>query len=222
MGLPSLGPEVASLIHAYGLGMLFLVVALESTGVPLPGETALVSAAIYAGVSHHFSLPLVIAVAAAGAIVGDNCGYALGRTLGLRLLLRHGGRIGLGRERLLLGQYLFFRHGGKIVFFGRFVAFLRTFAALLAGVNRMAWWRFLALNALGGLCWASLFATAAYVFGDRVGQVTGPMSAVFIAAGVAALAAGWVFFRHHEQMLLARAQAAFAAGKHPRHLFRRR
>ncbi len=220
MSLPTLAPHIAALIQAYGLWALFVVVALESTGVPVPGETALVSAAIYTGVSHHFAIAAVIGVAAAGAIVGDNCGYLIGRTLGLPLLLRHGGRIGLGRERLRVGQYLFLRHGGKIVFFGRFVAFLRAFAAILAGVNRMAWWHFLALNALGGLCWATLFGVAAYAFGDRVGRVTGPVTAAFVVAGVAAVAAGWVFFRRHEQMLRDRAEAALAAERHPRHFLR--
>jgi membrane protein DedA with SNARE-associated domain len=216
MSLPALGPEITALIATYGLWVLFLVVALESAGVPMPGETALVSTAIYAGVSHRFDIGVVIGVAAAAAILGDNFGYLVGRTLGLRLVLRHGGRIGLGRERLLLGQYLFLRHGGKIVFFGRFVAFLRTFAALLAGVNRMAWGHFLALNALGGVCWAALFGGGAYAFGDRIGRVTGPVSAALLAAGVVAVLAGWLFFRRHEQMLQQRAAAALAASPRPR------
>ncbi|MGB8842896.1 MAG: DedA family protein [Aliidongia sp.] len=109
----------------------------ESIGLPLPGETALVATALYAGSTHQFGIFPVIGVAASAAIVGDNIGYLLGRSVGRRLIVRYGRYVYLTETRLKLGQYLFQRHGGKIVFFGRFVAFLRTFAALLAGVNRM-------------------------------------------------------------------------------------
>ena len=146
---------IQDLIQTYGLWVLFAVVMLESTGVPMPGETALVTAAVYAGATHQIGIACVIVVAAAAAIVGDNCGYLIGRIFGLPLVERHGRRVGLTEARLRVGQYLFLRHGGKIVFFGRFVAFLRTFAAVLAGVNRMHWSHFLAMDALAAMCWSS-------------------------------------------------------------------
>src|SRR3954464_5687956 len=131
------------LIATYGYWLILLTVGLESMGVPLPGETTLVAGAVYAGTTGRLDIELVLAAAAAGAVVGDNLGYWLGRRLGFPLMLRHGPRVGLTESRMKLGQYLFLRHGGKIVFFGRFVALLRTFAALLAGINHMAWPQFL-------------------------------------------------------------------------------
>src|SRR5690348_14818315 len=148
---------IQHLLSTYGLWVLFAGVMLESMGVPVPGETTLISAALYAGATGALGVAPVVLVASVAAIVGDNIGYGIGRTVGLRLLVRYGRYIRLDEERLRVGQYLFLRHGGKIVFFGRFIALLRTFAALLAGANRMRWSRFLAMNALGGVCWATLF-----------------------------------------------------------------
>jgi membrane protein DedA with SNARE-associated domain len=177
------------LMTTYGLWALFVLVMLESTGLPVPGETALVSAALYAGATQRFELWEVIAVAFAGAVTGDTAGYWIGRTLGFRLLARYGRHVRITEDRLKIGRYLFRRHGAKIVFFGRFVALLRVLAALLAGANHMPWPRFLAANAAGGLCWAAAFASAAYVFGDQVRRVEGPIAIgllVLVALGVAA------------------------------------
>jgi membrane protein DedA with SNARE-associated domain len=195
-------------MHTYGLWMLFALVMLESMGLPMPGETALISAAVYAGATHSLAIPWVILVAAAAAILGDNTGYAVGRTLGLSLVRRYGCHIGLSPSRLRIGQYLFLEHGGKIVFFGRFIALLRTFAAVLAGVNRMRWVHFLAMNALGAVAWATLFGGGAYLFGDQMRSVAGPASAALLGAALLALVAGFLFLRHHEQALASRAEAA--------------
>jgi membrane protein DedA with SNARE-associated domain len=200
-----------SLFAAYGLWVLFALVMLESMGVPLPGETALLTAAVYAGSTHRISIVAVVAVASAAAIVGDNIGYAIGRSIGLRLIARYGRYIRLAEARLRVGQYLFLRHGGKIVFFGRFVAILRTFAALLAGANRMSWPHFLAMNALGGVCWASLFGGGAYLFGETIKSVAGPIGALLLAVALGLIVAGYIFFRRHEAELEARASAALAA-----------
>lgn len=196
------------LLHTYGLWMLFVLVGLESMGLPLPGETALLSAAIYAGATHALGIQWIILVATLAAICGDNAGYAIGRTLGLSLVHRYGRHIGLHQSRLRIGQYLFMEHGGKIVFFGRFIALLRTFAALLAGVNRMHWLHFLAMNALGGLAWATLFGGGAYLFGDQMRRVAGPVGLAMLGFALVALLAGYLFMRHHEQALADRAEAA--------------
>jgi membrane protein DedA with SNARE-associated domain len=182
------------LIEAYGLWVLFLFVFVECTGVPLPGETALIGAALYAGSTHRFELWQVIAVAFAAAVLGDTMGYFIGRKFGRRLLVAYGRHVGITERKLRAGEHLFCRHGGKIVFFGRFVALLRVLAALLAGAHHMPWRRFGPMNALGGLAWASLFAGAAYWFGDRVSRVERPiafglLAAVAIGIAVAALAA---------------------------------
>jgi membrane protein DedA with SNARE-associated domain len=196
------------LIQAYGLWVLFIVVTLESMGVPMPGETALVTTALYAGSTHQIDIISVVLVAAAGAIIGDNIGYLIGRSIQLRLLVRYGRYIRLDQPRLKVGQYLFRRHGGKIVFFGRFVAFLRTFAAVLAGANRMPWPHFLLMNALGGLCWASIFGGGAYLFGEQITRVAGPVSLLLLVVAIGLVAAGIVFFRRHERELEQRAEAA--------------
>jgi membrane protein DedA with SNARE-associated domain len=198
---------VEGLIQAYGLWVLFAVVALESMGVPMPGETALVTAALYAGSTHQIGIFPVIVVAATAAIVGDNIGYLIGRSIGFRLLVRYGRYVRLDRARLKVGQYLFLLHGGKIIFFGRFVALLRTFAALLAGANRMPRPHFLIMNALGGACWALLFGGGAYLFGEEIQWVAGPVGVLLVLAAIGLLVAGMIFFRHHEKELEERARA---------------
>ncbi|HWL67763.1 MAG TPA: DedA family protein [Geminicoccus sp.] len=201
------GPWLPQLIQAHGLWMLFALVALESMGVPLPGEAALIGAAVYAGSAGELGIASVIGAAAAGAIAGDNLGYLIGRRIGLPLLRRYGRHIGLTPERLKLGQYLFSRHGGKIVFFGRFVAFLRAFAAVLAGANRMAWPRFLLANALGASCWATLFGLGAYQFGEEIHRVAGPAAVVVLVAALAFLLLGAHLLRRREQEWTVRALA---------------
>jgi len=114
---------VQALIANYGYAAVFVVVMLESSGFPVPGETVLVCASIYAGSRHGLSIGAIIAAAACGAILGDNVGFWVGRRFGRTLLLKHGHRIGINERELILGEYLFQRYGGSIVFFGRFVAF---------------------------------------------------------------------------------------------------
>ena len=199
---------VHDLIQAYGLWALFIVIMLESVGIPVPGETGLLTAAIYAGSTHQISITSVILVAAAAAITGDNIGYLLGRSIGIRLLVRYGNYVRLNEPRLKVGQYLFLRHGGKIVFFGRFVALLRTYAAILAGANRMKWAHFLIMNALGGICWALMIGGGAYLFGEQVKRIVGPVSLLLLVTAIVLLVAGIVFFRHHEKELEQRANRA--------------
>lgn len=203
---------VQALIQSYGLWVVFALVTSESMGVPVPGETALVSAAIFAGATHSLSIWSVIGTAALAAITGDNIGYAFGRTVGFRLLVAHGRRIGLTDGRLKIGQYLFLRHGGKIVFFGRFLALLRTFAALLAGANCMDWRRFLLMNGAGGIAWATLFGGGAYLFGDRLAAVSEPLGTAALAAVAVAIVAVAVLFRRYEARLEAHARATLCSG----------
>ena len=202
---------IQELIQSYGLWVVFAVVMFESIGVPMPGETVLLTAALYAGSTHRLDIFSVLSVAAAAAIIGDNIGYLIGRSIGLPLIVRYGKYVRLDEGRLKIGQYLFLRHGGKIVFFGRFVALLRTFAALLAGANRMPWPRFLLMNALGGLVWATLFGGAAYLFGEKIKLVAGPAGLLILACAIVLVAAGIAFLRRHERELEAQARAALSA-----------
>src|SRR5258706_14777143 len=144
----------------------------------------LLVAAFYAGLPHRLSITLVIAAAASGAILGDSLGVWVGREGGYRLLRRYGRYIRLDERKLKLGLYLFRRHGGKVVFFGRFVAVLRAWAAFLAGTNRMPWKSFLLFNALGGIVWATFYGLGGYFLGDAVHRLTGPISTITIILAI--------------------------------------
>jgi membrane protein DedA with SNARE-associated domain len=168
----------------------------------------LVTAAIYAGTTGRLSIFWVIVASAAGAIVGDNIGYVIGRTGGYRLVKRYGRYIRLEENRLRLGQYLFHKHGSKVVFFGRFVSVLRIFAAFLAGVNRMHWRRFLIFNAAGGIVWSTIYGTAAYLLGRQLLQLSGRVDLVLAIVGVAVIIGVIVFLRRNEERLQREADQA--------------
>jgi membrane protein DedA with SNARE-associated domain len=204
----TLTEQIPALIAHYGYGAVFCIIALESAGIPLPGETILVTAAIYAGTGHGINIFGVIGAAAAGAIFGDNIGFWVGREIGLKLLIRHGHYIKLDEAKLKLGQYLFQKHGGKIVFFGRFVAVLRAFAALLAGANGFDPKRFFLFNAAGGITWAALFGTLGYVFGAEAHKIAGPFGIAMLGVVLFALFFGWRFYKSHEARLMQEADAA--------------
>ncbi len=200
--------QIPALIAHYGYAAVFCIIALESAGIPLPGETILLTAAVYAGTAHGINIFGVIGAAAAGAIFGDNIGFWVGREVGLKLLIRHGHYIKLDEAKLKLGQYLFQRHGGKIVFFGRFVAVLRAFAALLAGANGFDPKRFFLFNAAGGITWAALFGTLGYVFGAEAHKIAGPFGIAMLGVFLVALFFGWRFYKSHEARLMQEAEAA--------------
>jgi len=165
-----------------GIPALFAFIAVETMGVPLPGETALIAMAILAS-QGHFSIELVILAAAAGAIFGDNVGFYIGRRYGRRLLAWEGGPFPGHRRRLLeLGEPFFARHGPKAVFLGRWIAGLRITAAWLAGSVRMSWPIFTFYNALGGICWALSVGLVSYYLGHSA-------ETIFRTAGVAGLGA---------------------------------
>ena len=192
-----LARNLDSLLATYGYLAVFVFVGVESIGIPVPGETMLVTAAIY-----------VIVASAAGAIVGDNIGYLIGRTGGYRLVKRYGRYIRLEEDRLRLGQYLFDKHGSKVVFFGRFISVLRIFAAFLAGVNHMHWRRFLFFNAAGGIIWSTLYGVAAYLLGQQLLRLSGPIDLALAIIGLVVIIAAIVFLRRNEARLQREADAA--------------
>jgi membrane protein DedA with SNARE-associated domain len=206
--------HIAHLIASYGLLAIGVIIALESTGLPLPGESVLVLAALYAA-QHGQSISAVVASAAIGAMLGDNVGYWIGREFGYRLLRRYGSRIGLSPNKIKLGQYLFLRHGGKVVFFGRFVAVLRVLAAILAGVNRMDWRRFLLANAAGAILWASAVGFGTYFFGKAVMHVTRPVGIVLAVVALAVIVGALLFVRAHEAELEAEAERSLPGPLRP-------
>ncbi len=195
-------PAFGDLVRDYGAAGVGVALMLESMGAPLPGESLLIAAALYAATSGKIDLWVLLPVAAAGAILGDQIGYLLGRWIGFRVLARWGRKLGISQERLELGRYLFQRYGGVVVFLGRFVAFLRTVAALMAGANRMPWGRFLLWNGLGGTVWTFGYGLSAYFAGDVFKRLQGPLAVVLGIAGAAVLVMVVWFVKTNEHRLL--------------------
>src|SRR4029079_10690602 len=158
------------------------------------------------GSTGKLEIEWVIAVAIAGAIIGDTIGFSRGRHGGARLLLRYGHKIRLHEGRLKIGIWLFRRHGGKVVFWGRFVSVLRTWAAFLAGANHMAWPRFLFFNAAGAVVWATMFGVVYYVFGDAIRRLSTAIDITFGVVGLALVVAFVVWTRRKEAELRERAE----------------
>jgi membrane protein DedA with SNARE-associated domain len=199
---------VVHLIHVYGLLTVAVIVGLECVGLPLPGETALLAAAVYAGTKHDLNIVSVILTAAAAAIIGRMIGYVVGREYGYWLLLRYGNYVRMTQSRIKLGQYLFLRHGGKIVFIAQFIPVLRTFAGIFAGANVMPWRNFLATNAAGAFLWAAGYGYAAYALGREFEQLEGPLVIVLAIITVVLFIAGGIFIHRHEAQLAAEAERA--------------
>lgn len=210
---------LSALATSYGYLGLFFLVGLESLGIPLPGETALVTAAAWAALG-HLSIYAVVATAAAAAMVGDNGGYWIGRTGGIVLVRRYGRLIRLNESHLERAHRLFERHGAKTVFIGRFIALLRTWAAVLAGAARMPYPRFMLYNALGAGCWSTIFGTLGFAFGRQlpvleryIGQAS--LAAALLLALVVGLGLAARWWEQNRARLVKRTerlwQRAFAA-----------
>ncbi len=212
------GFDLADLVQRHGFWVVGGVIFFESMGVPLPGESLLIAAALYAAATGDITIEHVVLASALGAVLGDNAGYLIGRRIGPPVLARYGPKIGLTLDRQRLGRFLFLRHGGKVVFFGRFIAFLRTFAAVLAGVNHMPWRRFLLWNALGGVFWTFLYGFGAFLLGNQVHRLVGPFGIAVGAVALAVVVFSIRFVHRHEARLIAEAREAMAeqeAATHP-------
>ena len=189
------------LIGTYGYLIVFLLVGIESFGIPLPGETGLITAAAFAALG-RLNIFGVIAASAAGAILGDNAGYWVGKKGGLALIRRYGSYVRLNESKIDKMHAFFEKHGAKTVFLGRFISLLRCWAAALAGVARMPYGTFMFWNALGGVTWSAIFGTLGYFFGKNLplleqylGQAT--MAAALLVALVVGLALVARWFSGH-------------------------
>jgi membrane-associated protein len=210
LGWGDSGPEVTllasttSFLHAHNdwaLPLLFALVALESFGLPLPGETALIACGVIAS-QGDLSIAAVIVVAAAAAIIGDNLGYLAARKGGRKLLMRHRVTRGVAERYLPIGERFFAKHGGKAVFLGRFVAVLRVTAAWCAGLAHMNWWSFLGWNAAGGIVWATAIGLLAYYLGEAVAKLIGPLGLAAAGVVILVVAAGVLIARRLERRAL--------------------
>jgi membrane protein DedA with SNARE-associated domain len=186
--------NVEHLVETAGYPLLFLMVMAESSGVPVPGETGLITAGILSSTGKLEIVPVIV-LAAAAAIVGDNIGYLIGRKGGRWVLERPGAFERQRREVLLVGEPFFHRHGPKAVFFGRFILGLRVWASWLAGATRMHWRSFVLWNALGGICWATAIGLLAYFIGRSADNAIQTFGLFGLVAAVLALVGFFVFHR---------------------------
>lgn len=175
-------------IHHYGVAAVFVILVFESLGVPLPGESLLIVAAILAG-RGDLSFPGLLVSAWAGAVIGDNVGYLIGRMLGHSVIWRYGGMIGLTPERLRKVEAVFAHYGPVTVVFARFVNVLRQLNGVVAGTVRMDWRRFLAFNALGGTLWVLAWTMAGFYLGRHGARIAELVHRLgFLASAFAAIA----------------------------------
>jgi membrane protein DedA with SNARE-associated domain len=219
MRIPALRHAASRVTGKFGYGAVGVAVGVESFGVAFPGETTLIAAALYAGDTDRLNIILVVAAAAAGAIIGDNIRFLIGCKVGFPLLIRYGNHIHMSPPRIKLGQYLFLKYGGKVLFFGRFVAILRALAAFLVGANRKTWPRFLVFNAAGGIVWASAYGFGAYLLGKAIHLLIGPIGIVLGGLALLVIIAAGIFIRRPEKRLEAEAEKALPGPiqRHPSH-----
>jgi membrane protein DedA with SNARE-associated domain len=206
--------NVSHLVETAGYPLLFLIVMGESGGVPLPGETALITAAILAS-QGKLQIELVIPLAAAAAIVGDNIGYLVARRAGRWLLERPGRFERQRREVLAIGEPFFERHGPKAVFFGRFILGLRTWASWLAGATRMHWRSFVLWNALGGICWATAVGLIAYYLGRSAKNAIETFGLYGLLAAGLAIVSALLLRRRYLRRRLSQERAADSTARNP-------
>ncbi len=192
-------------ILQWGYWVVLVAVMIETMGVPFPGETSLLAAAIYAGTGRPLNIALIILAAAVGAILGDNFGYTVGRYGGYPLVRRILRAFRVKESALAGAQTYFARHGDKTVFIGRFFALLRVTVAFLAGVNHMKWRRFAFWNAAGGITWATVYGLLGYTLGhnlpllNTVTRVIGVGGTVLLVVAVVGLVVFWFIRRRQAE-----------------------
>jgi membrane protein DedA with SNARE-associated domain len=201
-------PSIAHLIHVYGLLIVAGLIGLECVGIPFPGETVLIVASVIAGTKHDLNIASVILTAASASIIGRMIGYVIGRGFGYWLLLRYGGYLRITECRIKLGQYLFLRHGGKIILIAQFLPVLRSIAGILAGANRMPWPHFMLTNIIGAFLWATFYGLLAYLLGRQVEGAAGWMVFVLGLAVLIFIVVAAIFVGRREAQLTAEAEQA--------------
>jgi membrane protein DedA with SNARE-associated domain len=197
---------LAHFISIYGVWLIAVFIALESVGIPLPAEAALIAGGFFAARTHSIDIWVLIAAGTLAAILGEIVGFWIGRRFGYRLLKRYGARLGLTEERMRIGQWLFVRYGGRFVFIARFLPFLRNMAAVLAGANSMAQPSFYVASGTAAVAWIMCYGLAAYSFGEAFSSLASPAAVVLgLAAALIVLAVPALILRHEKRL------AAYAA-----------
>ena len=199
---------ITQLIESYGLIFVAVLICVESIALPVPGETLLILAAVFAGTRHQLDIVAVVLTAATAAFVGQVVGYMIGRQFGYRLLLQYGGCLRITEGRIKLGEYLFLRYGITIVIVARFVPVLRSIIASLAGANRMPAPPFLFANIVGALVWTSAIGYLSFLFGNLIHRAGHSIAIVVGVVALTAIVVGVNFLRRHEERLIAEAELA--------------
>ena len=210
-----MAPDLTALISSYGVWLVAGMIALECICIPVPGETILVAAALYAGSTHQLHIVSVITAAVVGGVLGNVVAFWLGRRYGYRLLMRYGHYVKLDATRIKIGQYLFLRHGSKVVFIARFIPVARSFAALLAGTNRMPWRSFMVANVAGAVAWVTVDSVGAYFLGEALSKVAAPVGITLIIAVVTLLIIGARVAARREEALALEAERALPGPLQP-------
>jgi membrane protein DedA with SNARE-associated domain len=190
--LPGFLAYLAPVLDSYGYLAVGGLVTLEDFGIPVPGETILVAASVYAGAG-RLSIVVVGIVALAAAVLGDNIGYAIGRFGGHALVLRYGRFVLLTEERLARAEGFFARYGGPIVVVARFIEGLRQLNGIIAGIAEMPWPRFLLFNAVGAALWVGVWTSVGYLAGDHIQVIYAAVTrySLYALIAVVVLAAAW-------------------------------
>jgi membrane protein DedA with SNARE-associated domain len=193
---------MAEFVANYGVWVVAAFIALESVGIPLPAEAALIAAAFFAARNHGLDIWTLLAAGILAAVIGEFVGFWIGRTFGHRLLARYGAHLGLTEGRIRIGQWLFVRYGGRFVFIARFLPFLRNMAAVLAGTNAMAQHSFYLASGMAAVAWITGYGLGAYSFGAAFADVASPAAAVLgLAAASLVLAVPTLIVRYEKRLL---------------------
>jgi membrane protein DedA with SNARE-associated domain len=197
---------LAEFVSIYGIWIVAAFIALESVGIPLPAEAALIAAGFFAARNQDLDIWSLLTVSIVAAIFGEIVGFWIGKRFGHQLLMRYGTRLGMTEGRIRIGQWLFMRYGGRFVFIARFLPFLRNMAAVLAGTNSMAQRTFYFASATAAAAWIICYGLAAYSFGEAFANVASPAAVCLgLAAALMVLAAPALMLRY-ERRLLAKAE----------------
>jgi membrane protein DedA with SNARE-associated domain len=200
--------QLAEFVSNYGVWMVAAFIALESIGLPLPAEAALIAAAFFAR-THGIDIWSLIAAGIVAAILGEMVGFWIGRRFGHQVLMRYGTRVGFTEERIRVGQWLFVRYGGRFVFIARFLPFLRNITAVLAGTNSMAQHSFYFASATAAAAWIIGYGLAAYSFGEAFANLASPAAVVLGLAATLIVLAAPVLILRYERSLLAKVERQF-------------
>jgi membrane protein DedA with SNARE-associated domain len=203
VGIPVPGDTtLAEFVSIYGIWVVAAFIALESVGIPLPAEAALIAAGFFAARTQGLDIWSLIAAGIVAAVFGEIVGFWIGRKFGHQLLTRYGSHLGFTEGRIRIGQWLFVRYGGRFVFIARFLPFLRNMAAVLAGTNCMSQHSFYFASATAAAAWIIGYGLAAYSFGEAFADVASPAAIVLgLAAALIVLAVPALILRYEKRLL---------------------